>query len=116
MAFSRYRNESLVEPQLPAGKTERTRLEREGMSTFASYPEYLFEKEVKLYHTLQAGDRLDQLARKYFNEGRYWWIICMVNGIVNPLSDNKLKPGSSLKIVLNPRRIFQIMSAYNARG
>lgn len=32
-----------------------------------------------LEHTVQAGDRLDRLARHYYNDGRLWWRIVDAN-------------------------------------
>jgi hypothetical protein len=115
MPASRYIGTRIVRPNLPIGRTERERLEKEGMSTFASYPAKIFENEVTLHHTLQMGERLDKLARKYFSNGRYWWMICIVNGIIDPINDEKLKPGASLKIVTNPDLIIEIMRAHRQK-
>tara|TARA_R110000824_G_scaffold39916_25_gene120168 strand:- start:1125 stop:1472 length:348 start_codon:yes stop_codon:yes gene_type:complete len=115
MPKSRYIGTQIIRPALAPGVIERNRLEKEGVSTFASYPPELFENEVVLYHTLQAGDRLDYLARKYFSNGRYWWMICMVNGIIDPIADKKLKPGTILKMVVDPNRVIQIMNSYRQK-
>ena len=116
MAISRYAGTGIVEPLLENGKTQRDRLERQGLATFASYPESIFENIVIMYHTLHVGERLDQLARKYLGDGRYWWIICMVNGIVDPISDKKLTPGTNLKIVSNAKSVVEIMRTYKSKG
>ena len=103
MPKSRYMGTQIIRPALPPGVIKRDRLEKEGVSTFASYPPELFENEVVVYHTLQAGERLDYLARKYFFNGRYWWMICMVNGIVDPIADEKeVKREFDINLLKNP--------------
>ena len=32
-------------------------------------------------HTLVAGERLDQLAHKYYNDASYWWVIAAASRI-----------------------------------
>jgi len=116
MAISRYMGTQIIAPSLPNGRIERDRLEKQGSSTFSSYPVDIFESEIMLQHTLQVGERLDVLAQKYLSNGRYWWMICMINGITNPIDDKKLLPGSVLNITTNPKRIIQIMAAYQSKG
>ena len=116
MAISRYAESEIIAPALEDGKVQRDRLERQGLSTFTSYPESIFADIVIMYHTLHVGERLDQLARKYLGDGRYWWAICMVNGIVDPIHDKKLTPGTNLKIVSNAKSVVEIMRAYKAEG
>tara|TARA_R110000824_G_scaffold347502_1_gene534259 strand:- start:2467 stop:2817 length:351 start_codon:yes stop_codon:yes gene_type:complete len=116
MAISRYIGTRIIAPSLSDGRTERDRLEKQGSSTFSSYPADIFDDETMIQHTLQVGERLDVLAQKYLMNGRYWWMICMVNGITNPVDDKKLLPGSVLNITTNPERIIQLMAAYQSKG
>src|SRR5262249_55961779 len=38
-------------------------------------------------HTVDGGDRLDQLAYKYYSQPLFWWNICDANpGFLSPLS------------------------------
>lgn len=32
-----------------------------------------------------SNQRLDALADKYYNDGRYWWVIALFNKVTNPL-------------------------------
>ena len=116
MAISRYVGTQVVAPSLPNGRVERERLEKQGVSTFTSYPPDIFENEITIQHVLQVGERLDVLAQKYLGNGRYWWMICMVNGISNPVDGKKLLPGSVLKVATNPENIVQLMVAYQSKG
>lgn len=46
------------------------------------------------------GDRLDLLAKKYFNDSTLWWIVAMINNL----------PGDSL--ILNPGTELYIPRSY----
>ena len=46
---------------------------------------------------LKGNDTLDGLAIKYLGDGRYWWVICLMNNIMNPLG-NDLFIGRALRI------------------
>ena len=43
------------------------------------------------------SDRMDAMAESFFGDSRYWWVICLMNDLVNPFSYNLL-PGTLLKI------------------
>ncbi len=116
MAISRYAGSEIIAPALENGKVQRDRLERQGLATFTSYPESIFADIIIMYHTLHVGERLDQLARKYLGDGRYWWVICMINGIIDPINDKKLTPGTNLKIVNNVKSVVEIMRAYRSKS
>ena len=47
------------------------------------------------FHTLIEGERLDQVAWRYYKDSRLWWVIAEANGILNPLN---LKAGKRLRI------------------
>lgn len=49
-----------------------------------------------LYHTYQEGERLDQLAVKYFKNPGLWWIITQVNPEVTDILN--IAPGTKLRI------------------
>lgn len=49
-------------------------------------------------YTYQVGDRLDQLAAKFYNDDAYWWLIALVNGINYPFASGGLIPGKTLRI------------------
>lgn len=42
------------------------------------------------------GDRLDLLAKKYFNDSTFWWIIALVNNLTG--DSLILQPGTELYI------------------
>jgi len=50
------------------------------------------------YYRATADDemRMDLISYKTYGSVKYWWIICFVNGIHNPLTD--IKAGDLLKI------------------
>ena len=35
-------------------------------------------------------DRMDAMAETFYGDSRYWWIICLMNNLVNPFSYNLL--------------------------
>lgn len=42
-------------------------------------PRHIGPAEGVIEHTVRAGDRLDLLARHYYNDGRLWWRILDAN-------------------------------------
>lgn len=76
-----------------------------------------FKKTVKLpiiepniddiYIIGQVGDRLDNLAHKYYNKSSYWWIIARANNIGN--GDLVVPIGKQLRI---PQNVESIIEAY----
>ena len=114
MATSRYIGSYLVKPYLGPHETKRKRLQFEGVSSFPSYPPEIFRNEISLYYTIKTGERLDTIARRFLGDGRYWWAICLINGISNPIDSTALKPGSDLKIITDITKVVQIMT-YHAK-
>ena len=53
-------------------------------------------------------DRMDALASVILGDARYWWIICLMNDLVNPFSYNLL-PGTLLKIPNDVSTIFSLI-------
>jgi hypothetical protein len=52
-------------------------------------------------HVLAAGDRLDQLAFRYFREPRKWWLICDANPeFLSPLDLLGRGPTATLRLTL----------------
>lgn len=65
-----------------------------------------------IYHTLKRGERLDQVAYKYYSNfvedsSKYWWLIADVNNIHNPLDISDLV-GTSLLIPNLTKAVLQI--------
>ena len=48
-------------------------------------------------HIWKSGDRYYKLAHHFYGDSRYWWIICLMNNLVNPFSYDLL-PGTLIKI------------------
>lgn len=92
MAISRYRN------------TKNS--EYDYQNTFPSISIEQTKSDEDFYYTLKDGDRLDLLAKKFYNEGRYWWIIALANNIDLPFGD-ETKPGTIIRI---PRNINFVVS------
>ena len=57
-------------------------------------------------HVYIIGERLDQLAYRYFNESEYWWIIALYNNIYYPFKSGGLTAGKILKIPLDVNDIL----------
>ena len=56
--------------------------------------------------TWKETDRMDALASDLLGDSTYWWVICLMNDLVNPFS-YALLPGTLLKI---PRDVDTIIS------
>ena len=53
-------------------------------------------------------DRMDILAEDHLGSASYWWVICLMNDLVNPFS-YKLLPGTLLKIPHEAKTIVNII-------
>lgn len=53
-------------------------------------------------------DRMDALATDILGDASYWWIICLMNDLVNPFSYDLL-PGTLLKIPNDVGVIFSLI-------
>ena len=47
-------------------------------------------------HTYVSGERLDEIANKYYNRPEYWWIIPEYNPEITDI--NNITPGTVLRI------------------
>ena len=54
------------------------------------------------------SDRMDALATDLLGAAQYWWIICLMNNLVNPFSYNLL-PGIPLKIPHDVSTVISII-------
>lgn len=61
-------------------------------------------------HTFKAGDRLDHLAARFFNDESYWWILALVNGISYPFASGGLIPGRTLRIPHDVKDVLDKLS------
>lgn len=57
-------------------------------------------------YTVNAGDRIDHLSARFFNDDQYWWVIALINGIIYPFSSGGFKPGQVLKIPYDLRDVL----------
>lgn len=55
--------------------------------------------EVDRFHTVVAGERIDQLADRYFGDSLKFWLICDANDAFFP--EDLMVPGRVLKIPPN---------------
>ena len=53
-------------------------------------------------------DRVDALAEDHLGSASYWWVICLMNNLVNPFS-YKLLPGTLLKIPHEAKNVINII-------
>lgn len=55
------------------------------------------DKRTYTVYTVQETDTWNLISYKFYKNIRYWWIICKLNGIVNPLVEPI--PGTNLRIL-----------------
>ena len=99
MAVSRYNNFSKVRNNLK---------DHYALETF---PAISHEDIDDIPHNVvvwKESDRMDALAADLLGSAQYWWIICLMNGLVNPFSYNLL-PGTLLKIPHDVNTIINII-------
>ena len=97
MAISRYNDFSKVRNNI----NDSFRLE--------TFPALSHEEINNIPHNVvvwKESDRMDALAADLLGSAQYWWIICLMNNLVNPFSYNLL-PGGTLKI---PHDVNTVMS------
>ena len=54
-------------------------------------------------------DRMDAMAEELLGDARYWWVICLMNNLVNPFSYT-LIPGTLLKIPYDAASVINIIN------
>ena len=99
MAVSRYNNFSKVRNNLKDHYTLET------------FPAISHEDIDNIPHNVvvwKESDRMDALAADLLGSAQYWWIICLMNNLVNPFSYNLL-PGTLLKIPHDVNTIINII-------
>ena len=62
----------------------------------------------KASHIWKYGDRLYQLAHKYYGDTRLWWVIAWYNGYG---VEADILPGARLSIPLNVEKALKILGA-----
>ena len=88
MALSRYDKFS----QVRSNSKDPYRLE--------TFPSITHEELSIIPHSVvmwKETDRMDTMAEDLLGDPRYWWIICLLNNLVNPFSYNLL-PGTLIKV------------------
>lgn len=58
------------------------------------------DTELALIYQVREGDRLDQLAQKFYQDPRKWWLIADANPD-HPSLEQLLQPGQQLRIPKN---------------
>ncbi len=100
MAISRYSELKIIEDPSDNSKL---------FETFPNVtPEDIRDDENDVIMQIQDGERLDTLAHGFLGDGRYWWIICLANGIKYPLG-NEVKPGALLRIPTNANKVLALI-------
>ena len=79
------------------------------------YPKIL-ESSNDIYIMTTENDRLDLLAKKYYDNPAYWWIICNANNL--PKDSLFVKTNVQLRIPSNANlnKIFNDLEALNKNG
>lgn len=57
-------------------------------------------------HIIQAGERLDIIAHRYYGDEDYWWVVAIANRIMDPFT---LEVGRRLRIPSEARAILDKM-------
>ena len=100
MAISRYESLNIV-------RDEQSGKRRIGMFP-PIFADDLKDDENDVFIEFTDGDRLDALAANYFGDGRYWWVICLLNDISLPFGST-ITPGTILRMPTNVNKILSII-------
>ena len=101
MALSRYSDFKIILDKL----SNKNRLE-----SFPNVNSDELKDSSDVFIRFQDGQRIDTLAHQYLGDGRYWWIICLMNDIKYPLG-NELLPGSILRITTNVSKVLNTIKS-----
>lgn len=101
MPFSRYANFKTVLDV----KTNKKRLE-----TFPPVEGAELRSRSDIIIELDQAQRIDAIAASYLGDGRYWWIICLLNDLTFPFGKN-LKAGTVLRIPSNVDKFVNLLQA-----
>lgn len=88
MPVSRYQNFSTILDI----KTRKKRLE-----TFPPISSQEVKRPDDIFVQLNDAQRIDVLAAEYLGDGRYWWVICLLNDLTFPFGQ-LLAAGTILRI------------------
>lgn len=99
MASSRYNTSSMIIDE----KTGKRRL-----SLFPAISAAYLRDINDIIISTQDGDTLDHLAYKHLGNGRYWWMIALLNDISLPLGDF-LEAGTILIIPTDTDKFFNAL-------
>ncbi len=94
--------------------TTRQKFDKSGVRVYSTtyYPEIPIANN-DVFIISKEGDRLDNLAHKYYSDNSLWWIIAKANGIKGI---SALRPGENLRIPLNIQRIIEDFRNINKSG
>jgi hypothetical protein len=65
------------------------------------------------YHEIMQGDRLDDLAMRYYGDPGYWRLLALFNNVRNP---NELDPGSVLVAPPTPQVVWRLIQSSGAES
>lgn len=69
----------------------------DGIPTIVSrYRPWTTPRPDDTFHTVAYGERLDQIAYRYYGDAELWWVVADINGILDPLAD--LPVGKVLRV------------------
>jgi len=90
--------------------TTRQKIDKSGIRVYSTtyYPEITISDGDSFIYPIE-GERLDNLANKYYGDTTLWWVIAKANGLKGKpaLSSDKIIriPGNITKILENFRKI-----------
>jgi hypothetical protein len=71
------------------------------------YPDFPLQ-DTDIYIITKLSDRLDLLAEEYYNDPRFWWIICKANALKK--GTLRVEPGLKIRIPY-PLDDFDVITA-----
>lgn len=96
---SRYRPKDAYPSQDPGRTGQPAAPDQPPSGILGVLPHCAEELEVRRHHTIVAGERLDQIAHRYYGDPLKYWLICDATEVIFP--DDLLVPGRVLRIPRN---------------
>lgn len=75
------------------------------------YPRVLPNEE-DIYIIAESFDKLDILAKKYYGDEKFWWVIAIANNIND--ATLYIEPGRQIRIPANPNDVLSEVNKLNS--
>ena len=92
---------------MPGSRYDNNTITLEHYTTFKRVPQEKLDSIPAYDYQVKVGERLDQIAFKNYGNGKFWWIIALVNNVGFEFSD--ISVGKTIKIPFSTEDVFKLL-------